>query len=110
MLTSLLKRWQRSPYNPFPSQPSGLERIQQLRQSAEAARLVLESEAYNRAYQILLARYGDQILETDPLDVEARENIFLKAHLLQEMVRELAGMVHAYEVELARQESGRHSP
>ena len=108
-LEKITSTWLRKPYNPFPPRENQREKLQRLRSEAEAARLVLESPAYNRAYQVLLARYGDALLETRPDDIEGRERIYLQAYLLQEMVRELAAMVQADDVESARAESSSES-
>lgn len=90
-------------YNPFPPPENPQERLARLQSAAGDARLVLESPAHTLAYQKLLTRWADQILETRPEDHEARERLHMQAYVLQEMVREMAGAVHAYEAELARQ-------
>jgi hypothetical protein len=108
-LEKIIWKWLRKPYNPFPPRENQREKLQRQQSEAQAARLVLESPAYNRAYQVLLARYGDALLETRPHDAETRERIYLQAYLLQEMVRELAAMVQADDVESARAESSSES-
>ena len=108
-LEKIISRWKRKPYNPFPPPENQRERLSRLSSESAGARRVLESPEYNQAYQVLLARYADQILDTDPLDVDRVQHLHLKAHLLQEMARELASMVYAYEVELTRAKSSSES-
>lgn len=104
-LRNIATAWGRKPYQPFPAKESPQERRDRLRGEAEAARAVLESPAYTLAYHRLLSKYADAILDAAPEDGEGRELAYLKAHVLQDLVRELAGMVNAHAAEEARQKS-----
>lgn len=95
-------QWLRLPYRAEPPRESSDERLTRLAKEADDALAFLTSPGAISAYQRLLQRFADQVLESAPEALEARELAYQKAHVLQELVREMAAAVQAWEVERER--------
>lgn len=97
-------QWIRLPYRAEAPKESHNDKITRLAREADDALSFLTNPGAIGAYQRLLQRYADQILESKPEATEAREVAYSKAHILQELVREMASAVHTWEMERARLE------
>jgi hypothetical protein len=102
-LQTLYPQWLRRPYQTSPPKLSPAERLSKLGDDAANAYEFLNSAAAIAAYQKLLQTYADQILESRPEDTAAREQAYMRAYSLQQMVREMAGAIAAYNLEKDRQ-------
>lgn len=102
-MLKLFPKWLRPAYQVRQPSLSPAEKLAALAEDAGNAIEFLNAPAAVSAYQRLLQKYADEIMECSPADRDRRELAYMKAHLLQEMVREMAGAVHAYRLEKDRQ-------
>ena len=80
------------------------EDIGQMASEADAAKNMLESEVFNKAFAHMNSQLMDQILASPPEASEERERLYAMYKAGQVFVQQFAGLINKYEILANQQE------
>ena len=76
----------------------------QMASDADAAKNMLESPVFNKAFMHMNSQLMDQILATPPEAAEERERLYSMYKAGQMFVQQFAGLINNYELALQQEE------
>jgi hypothetical protein len=66
--------------------------VDQILSAGREAAVILRNDVFNDAYQSLFQSYQDQIIDSQPHEMNKREYLYNKCQVLSDVVSELGGM------------------